>query len=108
MNILTLPFNVFIENPLLALVPTGLFGFAFIRERRAHSWTFRAFAMFSAAIIWLGYCGWEFYISHAYPPETVPIRIDLLVIAPALWIVSVLAVIAWLACRTRSLHSTPR
>jgi hypothetical protein len=64
--------------------------------------------MFSAAIIWLGYCGWEFYISHAYPPETVPIRIDLLVIAPALWIVSALAVVVWVACRTRSLHSTPR
>jgi hypothetical protein len=110
MDILYLPFKVFIQNPFLALLPTGLFAFGFVRELRAHSrrWTLTAFAMFFASVVWLSYCGWEVYISHAYPPEKVPIRIDLLVIAPALWVVSALAVIAWVASRTRSLHSTPR
>ena len=92
------PFNVFIESPLLALLPTALFGAIFTRTLLRHQrrWSLSALAQFLAAILWLGYTGWELYTSHAVPLESVPIRIDLMFIAPVLWIVSGVALLTWI------------
>src|SRR5689334_21451990 len=105
MDMIYRPFNVFVESPLYALFPAVFFATAFARTfiRHRRRWTLNAMVQLFAALLWLGYTCLESYTSRAYPPETIPIRIDLLFIAPLLWIVSGSAVMSWLVCRTKPL-----
>jgi len=103
MDLLYQPFHLFIEYPLAGLLPAALFGCGFACDFRKcrTRWRFSSVALLLAGILWIGYTAWEFYVSRSYPPESVPIRVDLLFIAPTLWIVSAAAIVAWLICRVR-------
>jgi hypothetical protein len=79
---------IFIEWPFLALVPAALFGFAFTRTRRR-----RALA---AALAWLAYCPYEYAMKlRMLCSGECNIRVDLLLLYPALLVFSALGVYAF-------------
>ncbi|MBN1911405.1 MAG: hypothetical protein JW818_16805 [Pirellulales bacterium] len=103
MDVLFQLFLPFVLCPPAALLPAVLFGGWFywdFRRSGAH-WSIRPLVLLMAAGLWLAYGGWEFYVSQAFPSASVPIRVDVLFIAPVLGIVSSAAVAAGLIGRKR-------
>lgn len=99
MEILFFPFFAFITVPPLALVPAVLFGLCFRRHRPCLT---RAAAIWvlATALSWLAYTAYESAVWVWSQDVINPIRVDLLLIAPALYLFSLLAVLAcWKARR---------
>jgi hypothetical protein len=102
--------SFFITHPVLAFVPTVLFIGAYFHHRVRSGREFRPahFVMLSAGCIWLLYALYEFSVQRELKPESVPIRVDLLYIGPALLVVTALGTIAFLfgfPRRVREVHS---
>lgn len=84
----------FIEWPFLALVPAALFAFAFLRTRGKSA--------LAAALAWLAYCPYEYAMKlRILCSGECNIRVDLLLLYPALLVLSAIAVYAF-AKRLRS------
>ena len=80
-------FGIFIAFPWLALLPALAFGVMASRRRRTVVWT--------AAIAWLAYAGYETAMAlRILCSGECNIRVDLLVIYPALLALSAAAVVA--------------
>jgi hypothetical protein len=79
-------FAPFIERPLAAFIPAAVFGALYLLNRRS--------AVLVAALCWAGYATLEtLNRARITCSGECNIRIDLLVIYPALWIVSLLAIV---------------
>jgi hypothetical protein len=77
--------SLFIEWPWLALIPSALFGYGFARHRRP--------AVLIGAVAWLAYFPYELAMRlRLLCSGECNIRIDLLLLYPALAIVSLIAV----------------
>ena len=90
--------DFFIRYPVLALVPAVLFVAAYVhhRVRAGRGFRFSRFIVLAAGVVWLLYTVYEFSIQREVKPESVPIRIDLAVVYPALLIVTAAGVAAYL------------
>ncbi len=85
-NLIFLPFVGFIAWPLAALVPAGLLGAAFFVRRRP--------LMAVAAVLWLGYAIYESLMkARVLCSGECNIRVDLLLISPLLWILTIVAAV---------------
>jgi hypothetical protein len=90
--------SIFINNPGLAFVPVILFVAAYIHHRVLGGRGFRParLVVLAGGCIWLLYALYELSVQGKLKPESVPIRVDMLFIGPALLITSALAVFAYL------------
>lgn len=81
------PLTIFIAYPLLALLPAALFVVLYRASRR--------WAAAAAAALWLLYTVYEYGMHRRWLcTGECNIRVDLLLLYPVLWIVSIVAVIA--------------
>ena len=78
------PFTVFISQPLLALVPAALFAALYRASSRR--------LVGAAAVVWLCYACYEYAMHRRWLCSgECNIRIDLLLLYPLLWLVSLVA-----------------
>jgi hypothetical protein len=85
-NLLVLPFVGFVQWPLAALLPAALFALGFFWRRRRLAGI--------VAALWLGYAIYESLMkARVLCTGECNIRVDLLLIVPALWILSIWAVV---------------
>ena len=85
-NLIFLPFVGFIQWPLAALVPAALLGTGFFFRRR------RLLAI--TAALWLGYAIYESLMkARVLCSGECNIRVDLLLISPLLWILTLAAIV---------------
>jgi hypothetical protein len=88
------PFTIFVAQPLLALVPAAVFA--------ALYWASRRRVVGAAAILWLLYTLYEYAMHRRWLCSgECNIRVDLLVLCPILWLVSLVALIAAFIALTR-------
>jgi hypothetical protein len=79
-------FAPFIERPLMAFLPAAVFGALYFLNRRA--------GIMAAALCWAGYASLEtLNKARITCSGECNIRVDLLVIYPLLWIVSIVALV---------------
>jgi hypothetical protein len=84
------PMRLLLERPYLALVPAFLFWLGYRRVRpRAAGW------LLGPAVLWLLYAAYETYMFFWSRTVTAPIRIDLLLLAPVLYLATVVGLVAW-------------
>ena len=93
-----MPMSLFTANPALAFVPALLFIAAYIHRRVAggRGFRFSRFVLLAASCVWLIYAIYELGVQEDVKPESVPIRVDLAFIGPALMVVTVLGAAAYL------------
>jgi hypothetical protein len=91
-NLIFLPFVGFIDWPLAALVPASLLGVAYVfRSRRL---------LLITALLWLGYAIYESLMkARVLCSGECNIRVDLLVISPVLWILTIAAIVQFIRTR---------
>jgi len=96
-NLIFLPFVGFIEWPLAALVPVALLGAAYAVRRRRF--------VLVVALLWLGYAIYESLMkARILCSGECNIRVDLLLISPLLWILTIVAIVKLFG---REAHGTP-
>jgi hypothetical protein len=85
-RLLYAPLSIFIQWPLAALIPAGLFA-------AAYAWRRRTFIAVTAAL-WGGYAIYELLIQkRVLCSGECNIRVDLLLAYPILWIASLVAIV---------------
>jgi hypothetical protein len=85
-NLIFLPFIGFIQWPLAALVPAAILGLAFLGNPKK--------LVGMTALLWLGYAIYESLMkARVLCSGECNIRVDLLLISPTLWILTIIAVI---------------
>jgi hypothetical protein len=85
-NLIFLPFVGFIEWPLAALVPAALLGGAYFLNKK------RLIGI--VALLWLGYAIYESLMkARVLCSGECNIRVDLLLISPLLWILTIAALV---------------
>jgi hypothetical protein len=95
MELIYLPFNVFLAFPPLAII----IGLAFLKIFRGSEG--RRGNTTTAGILWLVYGAYECYMSWIWSPKRIaPIRADLLLFAPVLYLVSFLAIFSLFSCQS--------
>jgi len=93
------PFSIFIARPLLALLPAALF--AVLYRASGRRWAG------AATVLWLLYTFYEYGMHRRWLCSgECNIRIDLLLLYPVLWIVSIAAVIAGVSTIRRRAETT--
>lgn len=93
LEILFLPIALMASLPGTALLPGTLFLILYFRRRKAVSGIRRAMIMM-AAILWIAYGLYETRMYFWMQTVIAPIRVDLLLIAPLLYVVTVIGAIA--------------
>jgi hypothetical protein len=95
MNTFFALFAVLIQYPAAALVPAGLFAVAFFVKKGPLAGL--------SSILWLLYTGYEFLMKlRVLCSGECNIRVDLLVLYPALFLVSIAAIVEFLVRKKRS------
>ena len=91
------PVVMWTEYPVLTLAPVVVFGAALWHLRRSHR---RRRGLLAATVIWLLYAAYELVMFVWAQQVIAPIRIDLIVLGPAMCIVTGIGVWSWWrACR---------
>jgi hypothetical protein len=91
-NLIFLPFVGFIQWPLAALIPAGVLGAGYFFRRRQLA--------LITAILWVGYAIYESLMkARVLCSGECNIRVDLLLLSPLLWILTIVAVVQ--LCRRR-------
>jgi apolipoprotein N-acyltransferase len=94
MELIFLPFNVFLVFPPLAII-IGLVFFAIARGQEGKRGSTKA-----AATLWTLYGAYECYMSWIWSPAHIaPIRADLLLFAPVLYLATFFALFSVLSCQ---------
>jgi hypothetical protein len=94
------PFAVFVRQPLLALIPAAVFAVLYRVSSRP--------AVGAAAVLWLLYALYEYGIHRRWLCSgECNIRVDLLLLCPVLWLVSLAAGIAGFNALRRRPESRP-
>ena len=97
MEILFLPFQIFILFPPLAFVVAGVFLALFLNARKKLKSV--NFLLLITVIVWFVYGLWELYMHYWSKTVVAPIRVDLLLIAPLLYLISVLGLVSYFRLR---------
>lgn len=102
---LLLPILLFfaIALPPIALAPAIVFAIAYWRARPRAPWL-----LLCATIVWMLYTIYEVYIFRWSQTVTAPIRVDLMLVAPILYAVTVAGLIAWRRRSRPPRGSSPR
>jgi hypothetical protein len=87
------PINWFIERPYLAILPVLIFGFCYLGLRSGSAKVARRIAL-TAAIVWLLYAIYEWQMFLWSQTVSAPIRLDLLLIAPMLYLTTLAGLVA--------------
>ena len=103
------PMSCFVDRPLLALLPAGVFIgiWALVRAalRGRHRWIH--IALWSAASAWLLYAVYEWRMDQWERTVTAPIRVDMLLVAPILEFFSLVGLVAvWRGFQAAFHHSS--
>lgn len=86
-EIFYLPIQPFLIFPFLALLPAGLFGFFYYRRSRRRIGG--RLPLLIAALVWAAYAAYEWRM-HAWSETVIaPIRVDLLLVVPILYGVTI-------------------
>jgi hypothetical protein len=94
------PFAILIQYPAAALVPAGLFAAAFFTKRGPLAGL--------ASVLWLLYTVYEFLMKfRVLCSGECNVRVDLLVLYPALLVVSLAAIVEFLARKKRAADAAP-
>jgi hypothetical protein len=93
MKTLYYPINWFIERPYLAILPVLIFGFCYFSFRSRSATVARRIAL-TAAILWLLYANYEWRMFLWSKTVSAPIRVDLLLIAPVLYLATLAGLVA--------------
>jgi len=75
-----IPFQIFLFFPVLTLIPAAAFLLAFIRQKRV--------ILLAVSAAWLAYGSWEWYMHEWSKTVVAPIRIDLLLIVPVIYVLT--------------------
>lgn len=99
-ELLLAPMRLFAFHPVAAFVVAGVFWIGFLNR---HRYTVRArWVLAIAAALWTLYAFWELWISNwRSPTGDLAIRVDLVLLAPALVIALILGLIQLFFGRTR-------
>ena len=85
-NLIFMPFVGFIQWPLAALVPSAILGAGYFIKRRP--------LIGLTALLWLGYAIYESLMqARVLCSGECNIRVDLLLISPLLWILTIVALV---------------
>ena len=103
MNAFFWPTVLWIEYPALTLVPVVLFGAALWRARRAGR---RTRGVLAAAVLWGLYAVYEGVMYLWARHVVAPIRIDLLLLGPLMYLVTAFGLVSW--WRSRELSRATR
>ena len=87
------PISLFIERPYLAVLPALIFGFVYYRLYRSSAAGARRIVL-TVAIIWLLYAIYEWKMYLWSQTVTAPIRVDMLLIAPVLYLATIAGLVA--------------
>jgi hypothetical protein len=93
MKTLYYPINWFIERPYLAILPVLIFGFCYFGLRSGSARVARRITL-TVAILWLLYAIYEWRMFLWSQTVSAPIRVDLLLIAPLLYLITISGLIA--------------
>jgi hypothetical protein len=90
------PMRLLLERPYLALVPALLFwlGYRAVRPRAPR-------LLVGVAVLWALYAAYETYMYFWSKTVTAPIRVDLLLLGPVLYIATGVGLVAWWRARGR-------
>jgi hypothetical protein len=84
------PFAILVARPYLALAPALIFGLGYARMQPA-----APRSLLAATLVWALYAAYEIYMFFWAKTVVAPIRVDLLLLAPVLYLVTVLAAVGW-------------
>jgi hypothetical protein len=90
------PTVLWVEYPVLTLVPVVLFGLAIRHSRRRG---FRPRGLLVATALWVLYSGYEAAMFFWARRVVAPIRIDLIVLGPLMYLVTALGLVSWWRAR---------
>jgi hypothetical protein len=93
MKMVYYPINWFIERPYLAVLPVLIFAFCYLGLRSGSARVSRRIAL-TAAILWLLYAIYEWRMFLWSRTVSAPIRVDLLLIAPMLYLITIAGLVA--------------
>ncbi len=89
------PFSVFVAHPAAALVPAALFALGFFIKQTSLTGL--------ASVLWVLYAGYEALMKlRVLCSGECNIRVDLLILYPALFLVSLAAIVEFLARRRKA------
>ena len=90
-----MPFEWFMAQPFAGIVPAVFFliCLACFTAKARGARSKGSFILVITAVMWLAYTIWEYRVSLTMDPLHVPIRIDLGVIAPLLYIFSAVSIV---------------
>lgn len=84
------PIRLLMDRPYLALIPALIFGIAYrLRQPLAPR------ALLVAAVTWALYAAYETYMYFWSRTVTAPIRVDLLLLTPILYLLTLIALVSW-------------
>lgn len=94
LDILLLPFRLFIESPGLTLIPVLIYAIMWAMGR------YNALLLVTS-LVWLAYGVYESWMCSSTKAAIAPIRVDLVLIAPLLYIISIIAFVHFFVIRKR-------
>ncbi len=84
------PMALVVDRPYLALAPALLFGFGYTRLRPP-----APRSLLVATVLWALYAAYETYMFFWSKTVVAPIRVDLLLVTPILYLVTVAGALGW-------------
>jgi hypothetical protein len=90
------PAVLWVEHPALTLVPVTIFGAGFLHLRRTRH---RSRGPLIATVLWVMYAAYEGIMSLWAQHVIAPIRIDLIVLGPVMYIVTAMGLVSWWRAR---------
>ena len=97
MELIYLPFQVFLLFPPLAFIVAGVFLALFLNVRKRLNSV--NFLLLITVIVWFVYGLWELYMHYWSKTVVAPIRVDLLLIVPILYLISILGLVSYFRLR---------
>lgn len=91
------PIRLVMDHTYLALVPAALLALGYARHRS----TGRGRLLLVAALVWIGYAAYETRMYYWSKTVTAPIRVDLLLITPLLYALTLWAAARWVELARR-------
>ena len=100
LDLIYAPFSVFVAHPAAALVPAALFALGFFLKKGALTGL--------ASVLWILYAGYEALMKfRVLCSGECNIRVDLLVLYPSLFLVSLAAIVEFLLRRRKAPDGPP-
>ncbi len=103
MDILLGPVVAIHDRPVLAFLPAAVF--ALLAWRMRGRGRLPSLALAAASVLWMAFGVYETWMHEWEKTVTAPIRVDLLLLAPVLWIVTMIGIVAAVRSISRRAHA---